>query len=1071
MIDTLFARGISRHGDAEKQLRQLLAHSPGVIYTLKLEGTQIIPALVSDNIRAMLGVCPDEAGTYEWWLGSLHPEDRSRVVKSLASAMETGGYSIEYRIRHKNGTYRWVADNNRVIRGVTGQPEEIVGLWIDITERKRSEKRITAFSGLGLKLGSARTEKEAAEIILEVAGSLLGWDACSLDLYSQKDGRVKNVVSKQMIASRRHDCVQGCGLVAPSALMLRAIYGNPQLVLQNEPDAGADLTPFGNVGRRSESAMLVPIRDGYRVIGVLSIYSYRRNAYRPEDLETLQSLADYCGGALERIHIEESRAALARQMQLLLESTGEAIYEIDLEGRCTFVNKAGAEMIGYKPAELVGRNMHDITHHQKTDGSPYPVEECPIFEALKTGVSCQVDTEIFWRRDGTAFPVEYSSHPIREKGTIRGAVVTFRDITERKRLEAEIILREQRLNSFFTNATAGLCIVDADLRFIQINEALAKMNGLSVQAHLGRTVGAVLPHMASTVEGILQKVLRTGEPTLNLEVAGETAGEPGVNRHWIGSYFPVPDESGRPVAVGCVIVEITQLKRAEHALRESQEKFRQLAENIPQVFWISDKHLDEILYVSPAYEKVWGRSCQSLYDQPMSFAEAIHPEDRESALKMVQQQKIGQGFSHEYRIIRPDGSVRWIRDRGFRVMDATGEAYRFAGVAEDITERKELEAQFRQAQKMESIGQLAGGVAHDFNNILTVIQGHASLLEMDQPLSPVVASSVREIAFAAERASSLTRQLLTFSRRQLMQSQHLNLNNVVDGVTKMLSRVVGEDIALEFVPSNVPLILADAGMMEQILMNLAVNARDAMPKGGSLQIRTGIETVDEQFLQQNPEAAAGEVVWLTVSDSGCGIAPQNISKIFEPFFTTKEVGKGTGLGLATVYGIVKQHKGSITVESAVNKGTTFKIFFPSVQGVSEAASAGTPEEEVRGGTETILLVEDEEPVRLLVRHVLESKGYRVIEADCGSAALALWQKERAKIDLLVTDLVMPGMTGRDLAETLRAQNSDLKILFTSGYSAEVVGKDFALHDGINFLQKPYPPRKLVKCVRECLDSN
>src|ERR1051325_8220298 len=545
MMERLLAPAGARHGEAEKQLRQLLAHSPGVIYTLKLLGADIIPVLVSDNIHQMLGVVPEEAATYEWWLESLHPEDRSRAVKSLASAIETGGYSIEYRLRHKNGTYRWVEDNNRVIGDATGQPKEIVGLGIDITERKRAEQRISAFSGLGSKLSSAKDKKGAAETIAEVADNLFRWDACSLDLYSQEEGGVQNVLNRDTVAGRKLDRVPMFESAEAFARMARTIENGPQLFHGDDPnEIPPGFVPFGDAARPAISAMFVPIRVGSRVIGVLSIHRYRRNAYRPEDLETLQSLADYCGGALERIHMEQSRAALAKQMHLLLESVGEGIYELDLQGRCTFVNKVGAELIGYKPAELIGRNMHEVVHHHKSDGSPYPVEECPIFQAFKMGTDCRIDTEVFWRRDGAAFPVEYSSHPILEGGTITGAVVTFRDITERKRLEAEIALREQRLDSFFSNASVGLCIVDANLRFVQINEALARMNGLPIEEHLGRTLATVLPKVGPVLESILQKVMSTGQPILNAEIAGEVPSEPGVIRNWIGSYFPVFDECG-----------------------------------------------------------------------------------------------------------------------------------------------------------------------------------------------------------------------------------------------------------------------------------------------------------------------------------------------------------------------------------------------------------------------------------------------------------------------------------------------------------------------------------------------
>jgi signal transduction histidine kinase len=452
--------------------------------------------------------------------------------------------------------------------------------------------------------------------------------------------------------------------------------------------------------------------------------------------------------------------------------------------------------------------------------------------------------------------------------------------------------------------------------------------------------------------------------------------------------------------------------------------------------------------------------------------EAIHGGDRDRVLRAaLTKQAIGK-YDEEYRILRPDGTIRWIHDRAFPIRDATGQVYRIVGVAEDITEHKALEEQFRQSQKMESIGQLAGGVAHDFNNILTIIQGHASLIGMHQDLLPKISESVHEISFAAEHAASLTRQLLTFSRRQVIQPGDLDLNETVDGITKMLGRVLGEDITLHFKPSAVlPCIWADPGMVEQILMNLAVNARDAMPNGGSLAIRTTREKVDQSFAQRNPEALAGDFTCLTVSDTGCGISAENLSKIFEPFFTTKEIGKGTGLGLATVYGIVKQHQGWINVRSELNEGTTFALYFPARTARPGKVKAAAPREVIRGGKETILLVEDEPALRMLVRNVLESYGYTVFEADCGPAALESWRDHQSKIKLLLTDLVMPGgVSGRELAQQLCQQQPALRVIYSSGYSADTMGKEWRLREGINFLQKPYPPRRLAQCVRECLDG-
>lgn len=390
----------------------------------------------------------------------------------------------------------------------------------------------------------------------------------------------------------------------------------------------------------------------------------------------------------------------------------------------------------------------------------------------------------------------------------------------------------------------------------------------------------------------------------------------------------------------------------------------------------------------------------------------------------------------------------------------------------DITDILNLEAQFRHAQKLESVGQMAAGIAHDYNNILTIIQGYADCLWGYVKEDQALANPVKQIAGAARRAATLTRKLLTFSRKQVIQARPLDLNAVLVDLGNMLPRLLGEDINLVTdYAQHLPAIEADEGMIEQVVMNLAVNARDAMPKGGKLVLNTRLVEIDENYARQRPDARAGRFVTLSVEDTGCGMDTTILTRIFEPFFSTKEVGRGTGLGLATVYGIVKQHQGWVEVNSMVGVGTAFRAFFPALA----TATIETDDQNdslllAHGGRETILLVEDEPVLRELVAKVLQDYDYRVIEAETGVEALKLWDEHQGRIDLLLTDMVMPGgVSGAELAQRLRKRKADLRVIYSSGYSSVIVGKNFSEHDPV-FLAKPYRPPQLAQRVRKCLDA-
>lgn len=527
--------------------------------------------------------------------------------------------------------------------------------------------------------------------------------------------------------------------------------------------------------------------------------------------------------------------------------------------------------------------------------------------------------------------------------------------------------------------------------------------------------------------------------------------------------------NGEPCLVG-VGIDISRRREAEEALRESERRFQELAANVNEVFWIATAGESQVVYVSPAYEQIWGRTCAELYAASESWLASIHADDRERVRVAARTKQLGGEYDETYRIVRPDGTVRWVRDRAFPVRDATGRVERIVGVASDITERRQLEEQFRHAQKMEAVGRLASGVAHDFNNILAVIQLQAGMLVGQADPASVVAEYASEIEMAAERASNLTRQLLLFSRQQAMQPRAVDLNDVVTRITKLLQRVLGEHIGMQIALSPYPLYLhADAGMLDQVLLNLAVNSRDAMPKGGTLAIETSLVEIDRAAAQRSADARAGSFACLTVRDTGTGISSVDLPRIFEPFFTRKDVGQGTGLGLATVFGIVQQHEGWIDVTSQPLRGTTFRIYLPTHLAAARPATTATAEPSVRGDGEVVLLVEDETAVRAAARAALVHLGYEVIEASNGVAALETWAARRDDIDLLLTDLVMPGgMSGVELARLILRDRPDLPVVFTTGYSAEVAEPGAAMEEGVNLLYKPFAPDRLARIVRERL---
>jgi len=624
---------------------------------------------------------------------------------------------------------------------------------------------------------------------------------------------------------------------------------------------------------------------------------------------------------------------------LLLNSTAEAIYGLDLEGDCTFCNPACLRLLGYgAPKDLLGKNMHDLMHHTRADGRTYPKQDCEIYVAVREGRASHVTREVLWRADGTSFPAEYWSYPMYKTGELVGAVVTFLDISDRKRAEQALRQSEEKYRELFENATYGIFRSQLDGALLDVNPALVAMLGYSSKEEL-----------------------------LTRNLSRDLYDDPADRRTILDSYGP----SGR--VSGC------------------------------EVNWK-----------------------------------------------------------------RKDGKIIVVRISGGAFRRQDGSFSHFEVIVEDITGRRSLEAQFRQAQKMEAVGLLAGGISHDYNNLLGVILGNADLLLETTPTG-VQQHYAEQIKKATRRAAELTRQLLAFSRKQILYPVILDLNAVVRDVGKILQRLIGEDVQIVTdLETSLDSTRADRGQIEQILMNLATNARDAMPNGGKFTIRTGNAELGPDDVALHPYAKLGRYVRLSVNDTGVGMTDAIRHRVFEPFFTTKAEGRGTGLGLATVYGIVKQSTGYIWVSSAPGAGATFDIYLPRVDEKAPPLVTGLEERrEYPRGTETILLLEDEESLRQVTCECLTANGYNVLQAGRGNHAIDVAEQYKGPIALIVSDVVLPDMSGPSVATKVRALHPEAKVLYVSGY-AEVPVAQQLIAEGAILLQKPLSRGDLLRKVDEML---
>lgn len=1037
--------------DCEDEFHLLAESMPQIVWVARKDGWNIY---FNRQWMEYTGLTPEESCGHGWII-PFHPEDRQMALDAWQNAMNNQGtYSLECRLRRADGAYRWWLVRGVPLLDKAGEVLKWFGTCTDIHDIKLTAEKLreseSKFKGLfdyskdAIFLANART------------GVLLDANPAACNMIGLSKENVVGMLQTQLHPPEERGKYEGifCQSIAEGTGTLT------DMVLQRADGARIPV---------EMSASIMELAGIPIVQGCFHDISARQRA-------------------------EEALQRSEETFRTVFDGASDGMFLVDLESRKFLMcNAMCSQLLGFTKEEFTNLHIADL----------HLPEDVPFILA-QIGKPSKGDIR-FRRKDGTVFLAELSATAITLAGR-KTILLAFRDITERKRTEEELSL------SFKTQATMN-ALLGLSLEGRTINEILGdsldlllSLEWLAVESkgaifladktektlhlHVNRGLSKELSAMCSTVP--------FGHCVCGRTAAARTLqfSEQVDNRHdtyYEGmpphGHYCIPILSGAHIlgvillyvkeghtrssweedflkAIANTLAGAIEQKRAEHDLLASETRYRRLFESAKDGILILDAATGQIVDVNPYLVELLGFDRKSFLDKKL-WEIGLFKDIIASEAAFIELQK--------KQYIRYDDLPLQTRDGRIIDVEFVSNVY-LVGPAKviqcnirNITTRKNLEQQLRQALKMEAVGQLASGVAHDFNNILQAMVGYCSMLLDLLPEHGETHELAGEIADGTDRAAALTRQLLAFSRGQVLEIEDLEINEVVRSLTKMIRRIISENIEVTVIEGGVGIVRADRGQMEQVLLNLCINARDAMPEGGVLTIKTEKVEMDKEYCGAHVWATPGCYVLLSVSDTGCGIDAETQARIFEPFFTTKDVGQGTGLGLATVYGIVQQHQGMIQVYSEVDTGTTFKVYLPSVEHMV-ATAAPKAVERAKGGTETILVAEDDEGLRKLAMHIFERAGYTVLLAANGKEALDVFEKHAAEIDLCLLDVIMPKMGGKAVYDILSPKHPRLRFLFASGYSMDTIHKDFALNKDIELIQKPFPPGALLRKVREILDD-
>lgn len=1043
--------------EMQRTTRLLRAVADGTTDAVFVKDTQGRYLLVNQGTARLVGKTAEEIiGQNDTTI--FEPEEAQRVMQNDREVMASGKPSTAEEVLTAAGATRTYLATKAPYRDEQGRVLGIVGISRDISERKRHERHLGVLSGLGQRLNSAASPFAAAEIITQVADELFGWDAATLDLYSEETGKMSSILTVDTIAGKRTHCAPAYDESPPSPKAARVLKEGGHLILRDregEPANLTDLQRFGDVGRASASLMYVPIRDGSRNIGLLSIQSYRQGAYTNADLQVLQLLADYCGGALHRIQTESLRQLADERFRLLARATNDALWDWNLVTDELWWSDGFELLFGFRVSQVSPtiESWHQLIHPEDRDR---------VIQLLQQVIDSNAESwsgEYRFRRKAGDYAFVFDrGHILRAAdGKAVRMIGGMTDLTERKLAEEKLKVSEERFREMADN------IGDIFYNYDPVNNRLLYANQ-AFERIWGRAIETVYENPLSYLDDIHPSDRPNAERALEQQMAGEqTEAEFRVLRGdgsicWVRELaVPILDQSGKVERIVGTMRDVTERKQAEDRLTEQAA----LLDNAKDAILVRDLE-HRILYWNRGAERLYGWTADEAIGQPVKTLLYKESDSFLEATRTVLECGEWVGEIHQFD---RNGKPLIIEGSWTLVCDVDGNPKSILAINTDISERKRLEQQILRVQRMESIGTLAGGMAHDLNNILAPILLSIDLLrigEQDQRRQGIL----NAMESSTRRGSELVRQVLSFARGVEGRKMAVCPEELLSEIEKIARETFPKNIEVETcVEPRLMSLTGDPTQLHQVLLNLCVNARDAMPTGGRITLSAYNRQLDERYAGMNPGASVGPHVVLQVEDTGIGMEPATVERIFEPFFTTKEIGKGTGLGLSTTQAIVKSHGGFVRVDSQPGEGTRFRVFLPARPGGEKTGDAEKAAALQRGTGELILVIEDETDVRELVRDTLEAYGYKVLLAGDGAAGVKLYQKQKDAVSVVLTDMMMPGMDGLGVIQAIRSLQPRARIIAASGLTD---GSAAAKAGVSHFIPKPFSARTLLEAVSQVL---